>query len=400
MIAVEKRMLMNEIEEQIQQPEREAVSNDTFLPGEFFFSERVEFGLGLNPVEVDSTLETQLEAHAPFSLEQLNFGAWVHKGRGEALIYAACREQLFDQAAGAGADPVRYPCFLPFLGYQAGHPCILTCLTENHLSLLVFDKAGALPCEVHSLRFEGDATDASLIEKLRADLLRDLPWIDLPLVESVYTWKETLKNWKNDKTFISVDSLGKELRLELNAVEASRADVRDREIKQKALKTARWNHLLWLSSLGSAVGILLISLLALVNWIWSIGIQSRSEQVQQRQTKVQAIEAKERNLQVFESGSAAQLQPLAMLDIINRVRPDGIFFSSVKAFEGNQLQVDGAADANGTVLINQFRDELNKLNSLESVSVEITRINQGVSYYFRANLKFKEIELANVGAHQ
>ena len=87
-------------------------------------------------------------------------------------------------------------------------------------------------------------------------------------------------------------------------------------------------------------------------------------------------------MQVFESGSAAQLQPLSMLDIVNEARPDGIYFGEVRAFEGNKLQVDGMADENGTALINRFRDELNKLDKLESVSVEITRTNLGVSYFF------------------
>ena len=87
-----------------------------------------------------------------------------------------------------------------------------------------------------------------------------------------------------------------------------------------------------------------------------------------------------------------------MLDIVNRVRPDELYFGEVKAFEGNKLQIDGMAETNGTALINQFRDELNKLEVLESVSVEITRINQGAAY-FRASLQFKELQLADVGSH-
>ena len=393
---------MSEVEEQIK--EDTLVSENPkkgFLPGGIFYTERIEFPAAISANEAESVIETLLEAHAPFPLEQLNFGAVIDRSQGEAFVYAVLRDQLELADAEMDLNEAHFPCFLPFLQFRGDQPCILTTVTGNELALLVFDKAGSLPSEVHCISMESgnEDTSSSYIEKIRADLLRDLPWIQLPLHPEHFTWDHVEQNWKNEKTFVAVGSEQTELRMTLSAIDVSLADVRDRELKEQSLNSAKWNQKLWLTTLISVAGLAVVGLLAMVNWIWLIGIESKTELVAERQAKVEAIEAKERNLQVFESGSAAQLQPLAMLDIINRVRPDGVYFGEVKAFEGNKLQVDGMAEKDGARLINQFRDELNKLAELESVSVEITRINQGVAYFFRASVQFKELQLADVGSH-
>jgi len=391
---------MSEVEEQLLD-DIEVIEDPQkgFLPGGIFYTERVEFPAAISAHEAESVIETLLEAHAPFPLEQLNFGAVCDRSTSEAFVYAALRDQLEPADVEMDLNDPHFPCFLPFLQFRGDQPCILTAVTGSQLALLVFDKADSLPSEVHCISMEGDSHDDSYIEKIRADLLRDLPWIQLPLHSELFRWDHVEQNWKNEQTFVAVGSEQSELRMTLSAIDVSLADVRDRELKEDSLNSAKWNQKLWLTTLISVAGLGVVGLLAVVNWIWSIGIDSKTELVAERQAQVDAIEAKERNLQVFESGSAAQLQPLAMLDIINRVRPDGVYFGEVRAFEGSKLQVDGMAENDGAGLINQFRDELNKLAVLESVSVEITRINQGVTYFFRANLEFKELQLADVGSH-
>ena len=106
-------------------------------------------------------------------------------------------------------------------------------------------------------------------------------------------------HWNNEKTFQSIGSDGTTLDFKLNALDASFADVRDRDIKSQALKSAKWNQKLWLTTLVSVAGLFVVAVIALANWIWSIGLQSKMDQVEERQTKVEAIEAKERNLQVL-----------------------------------------------------------------------------------------------------
>jgi len=388
---------MSEVEEQVQTEESQLESNGAFLPGELFYTERIDLPVGITSAELETAIEMQIEANAPFPLDQLNFGAVIDRIHHQALVYASFKDQLSVDAEEDLKTP-KFPGFLPFVGFQAQRPCLLRGISENQISILVFDQVGCFPREIHSLAFAGDPTDATVIAKLSADFLRDLPWLKLPLEDRFFTWKETSRNWKNETHFVSKDAEGETLIYQLNPFEASFADVRDRELKQKALKTARWNNILWFTTLGSICGILLMIGLFLLNWGWSFSIEKRENQIAERQSKVESIESKERNLQVFESGSAAQLQPLSMLDIVNRVRPDGVYFSEVKAYEGDQLQIDGMAEKDGAELINRFRDSLKQLKDLESVSVEITRINQGVAYFFRANLKFRELELANVGA--
>ena len=401
MVAAETLMApMTQTEPQAPQLSEKVERIARFLPGEAFYTERITFPAGMTTAELDTAIETQLEAIAPFALEHLSFGAWVNGEGDSALVYAAQRESLEPTLDELAQDEAAYPSFFPFLGLSVEKPCVVTAVCDQQLILLVFDQAGKLPQEVHCVRFEGETDDIARVERLRADLFRDLPWLDLPLHPVIYRWKDLQRNWKNQLSWACIDGDGAEVRLELNAVQAARADVRDPLVKQRAYQGARWNQWLWMTTAGSCIGLLLALALLGLNALWSGTLEAKLQTLAERQQRVEVIEGKERNLQVFESGSAARLQPLAMLDVVNRVRPDGIFFSEVRAYDGNHLQIDGLAEENGTALINQFRDALNELNRLESVTVEITRINQGVAYFFRANLSFDEMEVAAVGEHQ
>lgn len=401
MVAAETFMApMTQTEPQAPQSPEQVERIARFLPGEAFYTERITLPPGMTASELDTAIETQLEAIAPFALEHLSFGAWVNDAGDSALVYASPQESLEPTLDELAPGEAAYPGFFPFLGLTVEKPCVVTAVCDQQLILLVFDQAGKLPQEVHCVRFEGETNDVARLERLRADLFRDLPWLDLPLHPEIYRWKDLQRNWKHQLTWVCTDGGGAEVRMELKAAQAARADVRDPLIKQRAYQGARWNQWLWMATAGSCIGLLLALALLGLNTLWSSTLDATLQTLAERQQRVEVIEGKERNLQVFESGSATRLQPLAMLDVVNRVRPDGIFFSEVRAYDGNHLQIDGLAEENGTALINQFRDALNELNRLESVSVEITRINQGVAYFFRANLSFDEMEVAAVGEHQ
>ena len=79
-----------------------------------------------------------------------------------------------------------------------------------------------------------------------------------------------------------------------------------------------------------------------------------------------------------------------MLDIINRMRPDEVYFTEVKARDGNTLEIQGMSEQNGVDLLNRFRAELSASSQLSEVSLDVTSITQG-SARFTLVAKFNEL---------
>ena len=392
---------MNQTEEQsIATTEKTEVDFSGFVSGCDYFTERVSFPEGLKGNELETALLTQLEGMSPFNSDQLSWGAFIDRDANQALIYAALTSTVErkEDASEHFLNPL-FPSFLPFLGYIAEKECILCAVNCDTLSLLVYDQPGGLPKEVHTVSSGGVEITPDLAERMQADLLRDLPWIKLPTEDKIYYYESLKWNWKHQITTHSRESGGGIVELTLDRSQIYLADTRAQPVKRKAFGNSRLNLVLWLTTAGSLALMVLILLLSGIKWIWDGQIDKKMIRVESQQERVALIEAKNRNLAIFESGTSGRLQPLAMLDIINRHRPDGLFFSEVKAFEGNRIQIEGVAESNGTELVNQFRDQMKSINVIKESNVDITRIAQGATY-FRCLAEFGDLELADVGAYE
>ena len=393
---------MNQTEEQsIANTDPTEASFSGFVSGCDFFTERVSFPEGLKSNELETTLLTQLEGMSPFNSDQLSWGAVIDRNANQALIYAALSTNLERAQEESGEHFLQplFPSFLPFLGYVAEKACILCAVCGDALSLLVYDEPGALPREIHTVSSGGVEITLTLARRMRADLLRDIPWIKLPAEEKIYFYESLKWNWKHQISIQSGASGGGVIEFTLDRPQIYLADTREPAIKRKASGKSRINLAMWLVTTGSLALMIVALLLTGIKWVWDSRIDKDMVRVESQRERVALIEAKNRNLAIFESGTSGRLQPLAMLDIINRHRPDGLFFSEVKAFEGNKIQIEGVAESNGTGLVNQFRDRLQSIQAIKESSVEISRIAQGATY-FRCMVEFNDLELADVGAHQ
>lgn len=380
--------------------EESQVKAYVFVPGLDFFTEKINLPAGLSGNDLGDAISTQLEIITPFHEEQLSWGVYFNETPESVLVFARLKKELElgeEQEHALQTTPC-FPSFLPFIGFVAEAPSILCGVNGSSISLLVFDRAGELPVEVHSILLESAEITDELVAKVCADMLRELPWVDLPILEQIYHFETVEENWKHDLSFHSKTSSGGVISLELPGKQNYFADIREETVKRKFLSNARLNSWLWLGTMGAIAAILVLSLFSLGLWGWNQQITGLERKVVDQQLKVDSIEAKSRNLLAFESGSAARLQPLAMLDIMNRYRPDGIFFSEIMAFEGKRMQIEGAAEKNGTSLVNDFKSKLDQLDALKNTSIEITRISQGATF-FQINVEFNDLELANVGAH-
>jgi hypothetical protein len=367
-----------------------------WLPGSHFFTERLAVPQGIKSKDLEDFILTQLDTHAPFPTEQLAFGMLVDSDRQEVFYYACLNSLLLNEDSSITESAPQLPGFFPFLSQRTEKPCIVAAINEAQLSLLVFDQAGAFPAEVHSVELPLTRPSEDFIRHAIADLLRDLPWIQLPVEGPVKTLKSTQMDWRG-RLHVEWDvSVGETESQMIPLAMLSKADLRERGTKQREANRSRIASGAWWASLGCSAGLLALIPLALLSSIWATSVKQRSAQVSAQAPRVAAIESKSRNLEVFENGSAARLQPLSMLELINRKRPDSLYFTQVKAYEGCRIQVEGMTESAGTSAVNSFREAVSALPDVSHCNIEITRINQGVTY-FRLSVEFKDLAVQNVG---
>jgi hypothetical protein len=370
----------------------------TWLPGESFFTERIALPATVSAKELDEFVLTQLELLSPMPSDQLNWGYCVSDSQDHLLLFAKSKELEDETISESGSGRIWLPSFVPFVRYPVEQPSLVPVVSSGTLSLLAFDQAGMLPFEVHSIPLPDSSLNDQALQWMIADLLRDLPWVDLPLVDGIVRLAGTTRDWRDRLTFRCKRGDTGVLEQCWTSRSLLRADVRDSETKVAYRKQSESARVLWFVSLGSVAAMICLTLLSAAAWGLHHRAQGMASKVELQQDRVSMIESKARNLEVFQSGSAARLQPLSMLEILNQHRPDGLYFNQVKAFEGNRIQVEGMAEGNGTEWVNQFRSNLERLSQLGVMNLEITRISQGVTY-FRLSAEFKELPVANVGAH-
>ncbi|MCG8527745.1 MAG: PilN domain-containing protein [Opitutales bacterium] len=372
-----------------------AVSPCQWVSGARLVVERLDLHSSLSSEEIEEACLNSLEIHSPFPLEQISWGYWTDREKETALVYAT----MAKNGALEHGDPF-LPSFLPFLECKVSDPKVVTTVNDRTVSLLVFDKAEQLPADVLSVEVEGEheLTD-ELVRQIRSDIARE--WLNgsNPSLEDEIWWYASFEeNWKRELTFVSQNSKGDRLETEISPKKLSQADLRDSDSSRKSFNEGRLSIGLWLAGLVS-LGILAVCLiLSLVLVIWTSQVSAKENRVEEQKPKVLEIEAKSKNLEVFEGGAAARLQPLAMLELVNKVRPNGIYLEQVKAYEGNRIEVEGRSSAQGTALVNEFRQKLENAPFITTVNMQITQITNGITY-FRLSLEFMELEVAEVGSH-
>ena len=367
-----------------------------FVPGDLFFTERVEIPSGLSLSESDAYVQTALEGMSPFALDHLMWG-WIRVSgpQDSAMVYAALAEKVQPHLPeGMGTGVHVFPSFLPFLGMVPDRPMVRAGVCGDSVSVLLFDRASDLPAEIHTTTPENGLGDSGA-PAVRQDMLRALGLRGWEIDPVLYSNESPL--WeRSDSMICPVSAFGSEpdasvgsgLSLEGHAL--WNADIRPFSQKMTLEKSSVWGRRLWKST--AVIMITLAALIALEGV--AIGLKARvksqKEWIELQAPRVAAIESKFRNIEVFQQGAAASLQPLVMLDIINRMRPDEVYFTEVKARDGNTLEIQGMSEQNGVDLLNRFRAELSASSQLSEVSLDVTSITQG-SARFTLVAKFNEL---------
>ncbi len=378
------------------------------VPGNLFFCETVELPEEVEPAGLEEFAELTLESLSPFSLEHLYWGCLADWGTRRVWIYAALSERL--RACGY-EDLESYrqvlPDFVALGRVETSAPALVlgspqgwTALRPESPDTLAFGsietprtwpvkpppepKRGELaiaePEEAPEDEPAPELTEEdakALIQQALPEIMGELGLPESEQVRALVLFGAEASETERGELRIAYHEANYEDMLEarLPAEVLWQADIRDRGFKAQQHRERQRDQLLWKGLIGLGVAALLLLLLEIGRFGLGFWMEVRRATIAERASQVQRIEGQDRLVHRLERFSANQLQPFLMLAVIDSVRPDDIYFTSVETDEVGALAVEGIGTSSSSV--NAYRAALENIEAVESVDLQIRATQAG-----------------------
>ena len=331
------------------------------LPGYLFYLEHLEIPAGIEPGELDDFAEISLEASSPFPVEQLLWGYLQSDAADSILLYAAHRECV----KRAGIEDLELyawvlPDFAPLLCTTFPANTEVLVQSVDSLTLLHFNGGQSLPCYANVRQLGSDASVEQTINNLRtiAPQLSDAsaPLRLSPASQAVD--ENGLASFSFDVTEAQQESTAPDQLSQLSPTLSQlwQADVRSREFKRNernARRLGRW--LVRITGWAALLAILLV-LGECLSYASSVMLKQREATVLTQRPIVAQIEERDSLKNKLEQIEQNDLQPISMLNALNKIRPKGIYFTGATIEGQNEAIIDGIAGG-----INEFNNYISQL---------------------------------------
>ncbi len=364
-----------------------------FLPGSFFFTKSIVCPQKLKQKEAEAFVSASIEGISPFPLEQLLWGFSIHEQNEgcEVLIYAALKERL-----NCGHEVILeagyvLPSFA--IGYFLAIPGITVFAYQNELSLFEYSNAGKRLIETNKIS-ETESTESvyqRVLTKYNIEASK-VHFIELKAVELDHrslTVNYTLSNGTGN-------ALQSEKAQHFPLAWLWNADVRDKDFLKKEKKSRHIEQLFQQGMRGAAYGVLFILCLEALLLMGKFRLWINTYAKNRLQPKATAVESKDFLVEKIKHTVEQEIRPFELLGILNRYRPDSVYFSSATADNLHNVSIEGIAEAANNV--ETYRKALQESNYFESLSVgNIVTDNKGAKFTLLCDFKeHKKSQLAQL----
>lgn len=347
------------------------------LPGHIFFVENLELPPALSDSEIADFAELSIESIAPFPIEHLNWGFYHAPQTQNIIIYAAHRDRI---TASGYEELEKYawvlPDFFSLMGARFTEETEILLQSEHSISLLRFNIGSGTPTAI-AAQANSDWAIENSIEVLRSELggrpneydpiLMDLPTIEID-EHLIPTFRHQIAENGN-----SYPPYGEWQVLSPSEDDLWRADIRSGSFKNSERSTRKTGALLSRITAWAGFAIILLIGLELILLTAQIWLGSKENKIAQQAPQVAKIEDRQSLMNKLEQVAQNELRPIAILEALNTIRPDGIYFTSTSAEDGNRISIDGIA--NTITEFNNYTESLRKSGLFELIGTpkSITR---------------------------
>ncbi len=364
---------------------RENSAPVVWIPSSCFYAERIDLPEGIQVPDVESFLLLELEQVAPFPVESLYYGYILDHPQvpTQALLYATYVERVRalmgqDLSLAFYALPDFF-AFLPWLHTQNMGRYIFN---GHSLALLVFEKGSALPSKVYSTFFKDAPTQGELMAAQQS-LKQRYGGACAQQVHTVAHFEllkdDTLACFFTDD--IGVPSVRKTL------AQLWQADARDALFREAEIRKRSLDHKLWHGLTAGAVSVACLLGLTFMGSLGQLYLKNREIFLKKETERVERIEENSNLLKRLDQFAAQELRPFKMLEVLNKDRPNTLYFVSAKAEDLVEMLVDGIARSVDEV--NTYKENLERHEDLASVMLDNVS-SSGGTVRFSMKTRFKE----------
>lgn len=384
---------------------REAARTVRVLPGARFFVRAVDLPTELDRADIDSFAELTLEQLAPFPLDQLAWGFLHRPGSRRILLYAAYLDRLEvsatesatkeeDHAVPAPHLEDAWHAFPDFVVAAAARSAdregdgVSVIRTADALAAVRWTDEDPIPAQAVSLPLPpgGDLAVArgELAERLGCDS-DAMSRIPIPnLVEVAIHRDESLgirlRPERDQSGNADEETSGEapECPFGIPGSERWRADVRSAAFADQQRRERRAARRVWIAAVAATgfAALLILGQFAMMGMErWN---RQRAARIVEREDAVLHIESRLDLLQKLQQFAQNEMRPFVMLELINTVRPDSVYFTRAIVPAYDEISVEGQGETVDAV--NQFADRIGANPLVTAVSVE-PELRRNVAYF-------------------
>lgn len=358
------------------------------VPGHFFFGRVFETPPDLSSEEVQALIELSLEGVSPFPLDHLSWGYLHRKGDARAFCFSTATSRLKEFLGDLDLHQFLYafPGFLTQYGVTFDRPTVRFLAQNGSVSALVYEARDPQPRQIVSRAIRGELLSPEAALEVRHQLCQQL---SAELRERAEEGVWVGQGYSFDEADHPVFEHCHYTALGAGTVEFHRpaltgdhvwlADLRDdifqlRERRNRAISRRLW----WGVKILGACAVLLLAL-QFLHWGMLGWNYYRAQQIAAQRDTAQRIDESDRLAARISEAVERSLQPIRMLEIVNAVRPDPVYFKRTKSEVYNQLEVEGES-SQGIPTVNLYAAALQRLPTIEAVTQSAETRNGKTSF--------------------
>lgn len=357
-------------------------------PADAFFTRKVDLPENLSWEDKLAFIELALEGNAPFPMEQLAWGFLQSPSASFAFVYATPRTRLKRLDIDPDENFLQLlPGFISLYGDTFDKPTIRFLSQNGVLSALHLEPGNPVPAKIVSRRIKATLLTDEILLATRRDLAAHLDspgwefedglWlgegIDILQGEGIRFRHRHL----NEGTPLPL----REQVLSLPENDLWAADLRSREYANRERRVRRRSRTIWKSIQAAAAMAVLLLLLQAGDFALSTYNRFQEADISELEPRASRIENKLTLAQRLTQSTEEDLKPFLLMEAINPLRPDSVFFDDVRSRAFNELEIEGQS-SEGVTPVNAFADSVEQLPSVESVVNNSQTRNNQTSFEF------------------
>lgn len=357
-------------------------------PADAFFTRKVDLPENLSWEDKLAFIELALEGNAPFPIEQLAWGFLQSANASFAFVYATPRTRLKRLDIDPDENYLQLlPGFISLYGDTFDKPTIRFLSQNGVLSALHFEPGNPVPTKIVSRRIKATLLTDEILLTTRREMaarlespgwqLEDGLWlgegIDILQGEEIRFRHRHL----NEGTPLPL----REKILSLPENDLWAADLRSGEYASRERRVRRRSRTIWKSIQAAAAMAVLLLLLQAGNFALATYNRFQEADISELEPRASRVENKLTLAQRLTQSTEEDLKPFLLMEAINPLRPDSVFFDDVRSRAFNELEIEGQS-SEGVTPVNAFADSVEQLPSVASVVNNSQTRNNQTSFEF------------------